>query len=233
MTVIDQLRDIADRLEAAEAAKAAALDELWHIRTVIDAPGEGEAPRVTVDPLPATESPASQAPVNGARVSGGGTVAAAPGASASIDSPRRARSGSTAPEGTPAAVIETPEPATTRGARLGQRRTPRSGSPAPATPYPPAIGIHGGRIKCPIAGCGQTFRDNRGYPAHAKRHLNGNAPTEVLRNGGGTTPLAALPIADGKDPREIHEDCPKCGKPFTWKPSLDSHVPACRGISTP
>lgn len=34
MTLPDQLRAIADRLEAAEAEKAAALDELWQIRTV-------------------------------------------------------------------------------------------------------------------------------------------------------------------------------------------------------
>lgn len=34
MTIAGQLRAIADRLEAAEAEKAAALDELWQIRTV-------------------------------------------------------------------------------------------------------------------------------------------------------------------------------------------------------
>jgi uncharacterized C2H2 Zn-finger protein len=81
VNLIDQLRAIADRLEAAEAERAAALDDLWHLRTADSAavsPVAAEAPGE--EPVPISAS--SPAPIHQA----GPPVAQAPAADTTVDS---------------------------------------------------------------------------------------------------------------------------------------------------
>lgn len=137
-------------------------------------------------------------------------------------------------------VIEQPVPLQPAGAGANgaaEDQGPVAAAPSapsrPAASYPPAVRI-GDRIKCPVSGCGQTFRDNRGYPAHAKRHLNGNAPVdeallERVRAVSTVDQLAPPPPAGVPDPRVIEDTCRKCGQRFTWRPALVSHERVCRG----
>lgn len=119
------------------------------------------------------------------------------------------------------------------GAAVDQPGPVETAAPEPAIEQPgqelpdAVVRDTGGRVGQPPApvptsgaecpDCGKFMGSAANVGRH-RRFCRGQAPTQI--------PVATT---DEKDPREIRESCPKCAKPFTWRPSLESHIPVCRG----
>jgi hypothetical protein len=227
MTLPGQLRAIADRIEAAEAAHRAAVDELVMMTTdrvsLMDGwpvdegrPGgtaaqslKGTAAATGSTPARSTHAP-GQARQDGATVADGRRAPAEEAAPTAIASDRK---------GTPAPATEQLAPAgesiglspagpADAGAVRGSGRRPTRSEGVGSTPTPRST------ITCPD--CGKDFGVN-GYGPHRRTHRPGRQPA--------TADSVTAPAGDGPVMRKGLETylCDQCSWTFLTREARDKH----------